>query len=546
MYNFANAPTLKIQRTKHPMRWKKLTTMNMGQLTPLAVMEVLPGDTFKLDMKMLMRATTLIKPLMDNMWLQVACFFVPNRLVDKHWEEIMGENKEGPFITNKTTYEVPRVTAPTGGWNNGTIADHMGIPTKVENLEINSHPIKAYCQIWNDFYRDENIQNFTHITLEGDIQGSNGTNYVTDAEKGGALLPVAKVHDYFTSALPEPQKGPDVMLPLGSSAPVVGNGKAIGITNGTTEYGLAAYSGSNGSYIQGAVNAKNQNVGWNGTYGDKPGAGAIGLSENGQNSNIYADLTTATAATVNQLRMAIALQQMYELDARGGTRYIEIIKNHFGVQSSDARLQRAEYLGGKNIPIQISQVIQTSETASESPQGNTAGMSLTFDQDEYFTKSFEEHGTILILGAIKQEQSYQQGLPKMFSRFKRTDFYDPIFANIGEQPIYNREIYAQGNEIDDEVFGYQEAWADYRYKPNQVSGEFRSNDENTLDFWHLANDFSSLPTLGEDFIKETTANLDRALTVPSATQDQFIADFYFDAVAVRPMPPHSIPGLKRL
>ena len=546
MYNFANAPTLKIQRTKHPMRWKKLTTMNMGQLTPLAVMEVLPGDTFKLDMKMLMRATTLIKPLMDNMWLQVACFFVPNRLVDKHWEEIMGENKEGPFITNKTTYEVPRVTAPTGGWNNGTIADHMGIPTKVENLEINSHPIKAYCQIWNNFYRDENIQNFTHITLEGDIQGSNGNNYVTDAEKGGALLPVAKVHDYFTSALPEPQKGPDVMLPLGNSAPVVGNGKAIGITNGTTEYGLAAYSGSNGSYIQGAVNAKNQNVGWNGTYGDKPGAGAIGLSENGQNSNIYADLTTATAATVNQLRMAIALQQMYELDARGGTRYIEIIKNHFGVQSSDARLQRAEYLGGKNIPIQISQVIQTSETASESPQGNTAGMSLTFDQDEYFTKSFEEHGTILILGAIKQEQSYQQGLPKMFSRFKRTDFYDPIFANIGEQPIYNREIYAQGNEIDEEVFGYQEAWADYRYKPNQVSGEFRSNDENTLDYWHLANDFSSLPTLGEDFIKETTANLDRALTVPSATQDQFIADFYFDAVAVRPMPPHSIPGLKRL
>lgn len=227
------------------------------------------------------------------------------------------------------------------------------------------------------------------------------------------------------------------------------------------------------------------------------------------------------------------------------TRYIEIIKNHFGVQSSDARLQRAEYLGGKNIPIQISQVIQTSQTA-DSPQGNTAGMSLTFDSDQYFTKSFEEHGTILILAAIKQEQTYQQGLPKMFSRFKRTDYYDPIFANLGEQPIYNREIYAQGTDVDSEVFGYNEAWADYRYKQNQVSGEFRSNDEASLDFWHLANDFSSLPILGEDFIKETPNNLNRALTVPSTTQDQFIADFYFDAVAVRPMPPHSIPGLRRI
>ena len=557
MYNFANAPTLKIQRTKFPMRWKKLTTMNVGKLTPIGVVEVLPGDTFKLDMKMLMRATTLIKPLMDNMWVQVACFFVPNRLVDKHWEEIMGENKEGPFITNKTTYEVPRVTAPNGGWANGTIADHMGIPTKIDNLEINSHPFKAYCQCWNDFYRDENLQNFTHITLEGDIQGSNGDNYVTDAEKGGALLPVAKAHDYFTSALPEPQKGPDVMLPLGSSAPVIGSGKTLGLetildpANGSRKMyaSLANGAGSNNNYgiylSEGLYDKQMDDQADNISSILSRNGNKIGVTTDPEASGIIADLSQAQATTVNQLRMAIALQQMYELDARGGTRYIEIIKNHFGVQSSDARLQRAEYLGGKNIPIQISQVIQTSET-SDSPQGNTAGMSLTFDQDQYFTKSFEEHGTILILAAIKQEQTYQQGLPKMFSRFKRTDFYDPIFANIGEQPIYNREIYAQGTDVDDEVFGYNEAWADYRYKPNQVSGEFRSNDEASLDFWHLANDFSSLPTLGEDFIIETPNNLNRALTVPSTTQDQFIADFYFDAVAVRPMPPHSIPGLRRI
>lgn len=552
MHNFTNAPTIKIQRTKHPMRWKKLTTLNVGELTPLGVIEVLPGDTFKLDMKMLMRATTLIKPLMDNMWLQVACFFVPNRLTDKHWEEVMGENKEGPFITNKTTYEVPRVTAPTGGWNNGTLADHLGIPTKVDGLEINSHFTKGYCQIWNDFYRDENIQNFTHITLEGDIQGSNGNNYVTDAEKGGALLPVAKVHDYFTSALPEPQKGPDVMLPLGTSAPVeiMGTGYTLGLTRGG---GTNALIENTHLYTDGSIKTHtNSNQLYKLPENNLTGSvadsyAALGLHEDPEKTGITGkvNLEQATAATVNQLRMAIALQQMYELDARGGTRYIEIIKNHFGVQSSDARLQRAEYLGGKNIPIQISQVIQTSETAT-SPQGNTAGMSLTYDDSEYFTKSFEEHGIIYILGAVKQEQTYQQGLPKMFSRFKRTDYYDPIFANIGEQPIYNREIFAQGNDEDEQVFGYQEAWADYRYKPNQVSGEFRSNDENTLDFWHLANDFSSLPTLGEDFIKETPINLDRALTVPSTTQDQFIGDFYFDVVAVRPMPPHSIPGLKRL
>lgn len=535
MYNFGEVTNLKIQRTKQPMQWKKLTTMNMGKLTPLTAIEILPGDTFKLDMKMLMRATTLIKPLMDNMWLQIACFFVPNRLVDKHWEEIMGENKEGPFITNKTTYEVPRVRAPQGGWENGTIADHFGIPTKIENLEINSHIFKAYCQCWNDFYRDQNIQNFTHITLEGDITGSNGNNYVIDAEKGGALLPVCKTHDYFTSALQEPQKGPDVMLPLGESAPVYGNlemktAESQNIVRLLTGDTKAPGAIGNVNYYSLSDNTSNTKTNEALTY----------------NNSLYANLNQATAASVNQLRMAIALQQMYEQDARGGTRYTEIIKNHFGVTSSDARLQRAEYLGGKNIPIQISQVLQTSETSTTSAQGNTSGMSLTFDANSYFTKSFEEHGIVLVLGAIKQEQSYQQGLPKMFSRFKRTDYYDPIFANIGEQPIYNREIFAQGNETDNEVFGYNEAWADYRYKANEVCGEFRSNDDATLDFWHLANDFGELPTLGEDFIIETTKNLDRALTVPSKTQDQFIADFYFDAVAIRPMPPHSIPGLKRL
>lgn len=528
----------------------KLMTMNKGFLYPVFCEEVLPGDTWKVNIKALIRATTLIKPIFNNMWAQIQCFFVPNRLTCTHWEEIMGENKNGPWITNKTTYNVPAIRAPGGGWNEKTLADYLGVPTKVNSLRISSLYTKGYCQIWNDWYRDENRQNFTHINKDQviDEDGDNNINdYINSPEHGGALLPVCKAHDLFTSSSIEPQKGPDVMLPLGTYAPII----TSPTNNNYKGEALKWLNTATGQVIEeeeGAI------LGIGNKYGNRQNTvtyyGTANLTDDSEThttigpANLNADLSNATAANINELRLAIALQQMYELDALSGTRYTEIIYSHFGVRSSDARLQRSEYLGGKKIPINITQVIQNSETAT-TPQGNLAGMSQTWDGDDYFTKSFEEHGILYIVCCIKGENIYQQGLPAKFSKFKRTDFYDPIFANIGMQPIYNREIYARGDGVDPEAFGFKEAWAEYRYLEKQVAGEFRSNATKSLDYWHIARDFNERPTNGEDFIQEGTSNLDRALTVESTEADQFQAAFAMDAIVTRVMPPHSVPGLKR-
>lgn len=522
------------KRTRFPLRGgDRFMTMNKGKLYPVQTFEVLPGDTWNLHIQNLIRATTLIKPIMNNIWCQLQCFFVPNRLTEEHWEEIMGENKQGPWITNKTTYEVSKLRAPSGGWGEKTLADNLGIPTKKENMVINAMYTKGYCQIWNDWYRDENRQNFTHITKTGDLTGSNGTNYVTDAELGGTLLPVAKAHDLFTSSSIDAQKGPEVLLPLSGNAPIIGTSDVKINSN----YSLATQlvgkelgferSGNVSSHFIDAENGTSQN--------------------NSQTIGLKADLTNTQAASVNELRLAVALQQMYELDALSGTRYTEIVFSHFGVRSSDARFQRSEYLGGKKIPINITQVIQNSaSTEGTSPQGNLAGISMTFDGDEYFTKSFEEHGILYVMACIKGENVYQQGLPAKFSKFKRTDYYDPIFADIGMQPIKNRELYAQGTNEDDETFGFKEAWDEYRVFPKEIVGEFRSNATNSLDYWHIGREFAELPTNGEDFIQEGQENLDRTLTVTSEEHDQFQCIFRFEGSSItRVMPAHSVPGLKR-
>lgn len=540
MHQFNTQATLHLSRTRFPLKGTVSTTFNMGKLVPLKCIEVLPGDTMPIDkISFLLRLSNpLIKPIMGNLFFNLYVFFVPTRLVDEHWEEIMGENKQGPWITNKTTYECPKITPPSGGWKNETIAGQLGYPTYVEYSGKNRNPISAYCQIWNDFFRDENLMNFTHISTSGDLVGSNGNNYVTDAELGGELLPVCKKHDIFTSLLPEPQKGPDVLLPIGSTAPIIGN-SALTLT-GLSNPGvnsLSLYTDTQAAANSG-VNVNMWNNGPNTQDADTLA----------YKSGLSVDLTNATGAKVNDFRLAVALQQMLELDARGGTRYIEIILNHFGVRSDDARLQRAEYISGKSIPIDINQVVQVSASVNDgTPQGNLSGNSMTFDRDSYGVKSFKEHGYLFILGAVKQEHTYQNGCAPMFDRVRRTQFYDPIFANIGEQPYYKRALNVTGNAtIDDKVFGYNEPWVDYKYMTNEIKGQFKSNDPKSLDIYHLGDEFSGEVTLGEQFIVETPNNLDRCLAVPSSEQDQFIIDMDIEISAVRVMPVHAIPGLKRL
>ena len=360
---------------------------------------------------------------------------------------------------------------------------------------------------------------------DSDTTGSNGSNYVSDAIAGGMPLPVAKYHDYFTSALPEPQKGPDVLLPLGDTAPVF---------TSSDETIISAFNANTQKTMLGNLWYENEFMKFTEKPNFVPGDTYSGLD---------VDLKNATAATISQLRQAFAVQRLYERDARGGTRYTEILKSHFGVSSPDGRLQRSEYLGGKRIPINVTQVVQTSSTDSTSPQGNTAAYSLTGDSSDSFTKSFTEHGYLYAFVCVRNEITYQQGVERMWSRKRRFDFYWPALANISEQAILNKEIYANGTSQDDEVFGYQEPWAEYRYKPSRVSGAFRSNYAQSLDSWHYADYYDSLPVLSDSFIRASKNNIDRTLAVQSSSEDQFIADFYFEIKSVRPMPVYSVPGL---
>lgn len=537
-----NPINLDIQRSKFVRPSTHKTTFNAGNLIPIYVDEVLPGDTFKMNMSSVIRMSTPIYPVMDNANMDVYFFFVPNRLVWDHWKEFFGENNTTHW-EQPVEYEVPQITAPEGGWAKGTIADYMGIPTLISNISVQALPFRAYCKIWNDWFRDQNLKDPAMISLdETTTQGANTGDYVTNAEKGALPLKVAKYHDYFTAALPEPQKGPEVTIGgVGGYMPVVTRDELVTDTEKNMKW-----------YTPGNTTATNYALGYTSQVNTR-GANDIKAAVYGsgfvnQNpitpANLWADMTVGTATSINALRQAFAIQRLYEKNARGGTRYIEIIKAHFGVQSPDARQQRSEYLGGTRVPINMDQVVQTSNTAEGStPQGNTAAYSLTAFNESMFTKSFTEHGYIIGLACIRTEHTYQQGIERFWSRKKMLDYYFPTLANLGEQAILNKEIYAQGNTTDEEAFGYQEAWAEYRYKPSRVSGAMRSNYQTTLDAWHYADKYTSQPILSSDWIDETSANIDRTLAVQSATEDQFIADFYFACEATRPMPLYSIPGL---
>lgn len=537
-----NPINLDIQRSKFVRPSTHKTTFNAGNLIPIYVDEVLPGDTFKMNMSSVIRMSTPIYPVMDNANLDVYFFFVPNRLVWEHWKEFFGENNNTHW-EQPVEYEVPQITAPSGGWAKGTIADYMGIPTKVENISVQALPFRAYCKIWNDWFRDQNIKDPAMISMdETTTAGANTGDYVTNTEKGALPLKVAKYHDYFTSALPEPQKGPEVTIGgVGGYLPVITRDEQVT----DTEKNLKWFTPADSHGYNYTLGYKSQTTRAANDIKAATYSSSLTTTEAINPANLWADMTNGgTATSINALRQAFAIQRLYEKNARGGTRYIEIIKAHFGVQSPDARQQRSEYLGGTRVPINMDQVVQTSNSGDGiTPQGNTAAYSLTAFNESMFTKSFTEHGYIIGLACIRTEHTYQQGIERFWSRKKMLDYYFPTLANLGEQAILNKEIYAQGNATDNEAFGYQEAWAEYRYKPNRVSGAMRSNYQTTLDAWHYADKYTKQPILSSEWIDETSANIDRTLAVQSATEDQFIGDFYFACEATRPMPLYSIPGL---
>lgn len=540
--HFNQIPEMKASRTRFNRDQTILTTFDSGKLIPFYVDEVLPGDTFNVNTSAIIRMTTPKYPVMDDAFIDFYYFYCPNRILWDNFKYFMGEVEKTPWMPAKT-YKVPQIRI------NGTpekpypeeksILDYMGVPTKIKNaFRINALPIRAYVKIWNEFFRDENVDNEATLKTndedtvyykapedEKELEKSLNTAYL-----GGNLLPVNKFHDYFTSCLPYPQRGPEVALPMTGNAPVL----MFNDTNFTekTPDGIAMGLSTNGQFV---------NIG-----GHLNVNGTLSSGAHGDTKYLGTDLSKVDAATINDLRQAVAVQHYYEALARGGSRYREQVQALWNVTISDKTVQIPEYLGGGRYHVNINQIVQTSgqQTNNDTPIGETGAMSVTPINESSFTKSFEEHGFVIGVCCVRHEHSYQQGLERFWSRADRLDYYVPQFANLGEQPVKKKEIMLTATSEDEETFGYQEAWADYRMKPNRVSGIMRSNATGTLDFWHYADNYSTVPTLSQEWMAEGKKEIARTLIVQN--EPQFFGAIRVANKTTRCMPLYSVPGLYKL
>lgn len=548
-------------RSKFDRSHQLLTTINEGDLVPIYCDEVLPGDTAQVRLNGLIRMSTPIYPVMDNAYMDTYFFFVPCRLLWEHWENMFGENDTN-YWAEKTEYSTPTCKIGGKGLNNGSLGDYFGLPTNVGNIDVNALPARAYAMIYNEWFRDENVEaplmlgykktdDGTGVTQPEVQNKSNNDPSQTPNESEGVAYArkpakAGKFHDYFTSCLPSPLKSDPVEIGMTGNAPI-----RLGTTAGIYQDfngPLEMVVGANSSNTPGSLVYVNKS----GEPGEKMAMQFTGKEkisgETGAGGWMYADLSTANAISIQDLRMAIALQHIFEADAHNGTRYREFLSGTWGVTSPDSRMQIPEYIGGQRIAINVNQVVQTSQTDTKTGQalGNTAAYSLTTCSKQMVDYAATEYGYIIGLAVVRVEHSYQQGLATKWTRGGRFTYYDPRLAALGEQPVYNREIYAQGTAEDNEIFGYQEAWADYRYKPSYVTGEMRSNYQTSLDAWHYADDYDALPRLSAKWIQEGTQNIDRTIAVTSSISHQFLCDFYFNENWYREMPIYSIPGIERI